>query len=37
VSFGESSGDDDDEDDEVLVEEDAQAFVRENVGPIANP
>jgi len=35
LSFGEIS--DDDDDDNVFVEEDAQAFGRENVGPIASP
>ena len=36
-SFAEISDDDDDDDDNVFVEEDAQAFGRENVGPIASP
>jgi len=37
-SFAEKSDDDDDDDDDnVFVEEDAQAFGRENVGPIARP
>jgi len=37
-SFAEISDDDDDDDDDnVFVEEDAQAFGRENVGPIARP
>jgi len=38
-SFAEISDDDDDDDDDdnVFVEEDAQAFGRENVGPIASP
>jgi len=38
-SFAEISDDDDDDDDDdnVFVEEDAKAFGRENVGPIASP
>ena len=36
-SFAEISDDDDDDDDNVFVEEDAQSFGRENVGPIASP
>jgi len=36
-SFAEISDDDDDDDDDVFVEEEAQAFGRENVGPIASP
>ena len=32
-----SDDDDDDDDDNIFVEEDAQAFGRENVGPIASP
>jgi len=38
-SFAEISDDDDDDDDDdnVFVEEDAQAFGRENVGTIARP
>ena len=37
-SFAEiSDADDDDDDDDVFVEEEAQAFGRENVGPIASP
>jgi len=36
-SFAEIGDDNDDDDDNVFVEEDAQAFGRENVGPIASP
>ena len=36
-TFEEICDDDGDDDDDVFVEEDAQAFRRENVGPVATP
>ena len=37
IRFAEISDDDDDDDNTFFVEEDAQVFCRENVGPIASP